>query len=122
MKKLIILPVIFMLLFAFCQSEDEKKLNTMTDMKSFGGAIESYLTDNYNAPEGTSMDDMKKLLMPFYIKELPTTDHWGNAYHYKHGTGEGKEDYWLASAGPDGKFEDFQKTGDDIIYHNGQFL
>ena len=122
MKKLIILPIILVLLFAFCQSGQEKVKVTMTDMKSVGGAIEAYLTDEYKAPEAASIDDMAKSMIPFYAKELPTTDAWGNKFHYKHGTGDAQEKYWIASSGPDGKFENFQKTGDDIVYSEGNFL
>ncbi len=131
MKKLVILSVILVLLFSFCKSKEEKaaeealvnkgkEIATAQELKNIGSAIEDYMTDEYKAPEAASIDELRKLLEPFYIKKLPMTDHWGNKYYYKHGTGDQREDYWVASAGADGKFEDFQKVGDDIVYHNGQ--
>lgn len=133
MRKLLVLPIIFALLFTFCQSDEEKaakealankgkQMTTMEDMKLIGIAIEDCLSDTYQAPEAASMKDLEKLLVPNYIKQVPTTDHWGNDYYYKYGTGDERQDYWIASAGPDGKFENFQKAGDDIVFHNGEFL
>ncbi len=122
MKKLIVLPIIMVLLFAFCQSGQEKVKVTMTDLKTLGGTVEAYITDEYKAPEAASIDEMTKKLIPFYAQELPTTDAWGNKFHYKHGTGDTQDSYWIASSGPDGKFENFLKAGDDIVYSLGNFL
>ncbi len=103
---------------------------TMGDMKSIGMAIESYITDNYFAPQVADLREMQQLLIPFHTKVLAQKDAWGNNFHYKHGdTGTDKQDfYWIGSGGSDGKFEGFDQTGTyeyekgkDIIFHNGNF-
>ena len=97
-----------------------KKAATQGDMRAIGNAILSYITDAGKAPESNSIEELEALLAPLYIRICPTTDGWGNQYYYKYG-GTGGDDYWLASAGPDGYFEGFEKTGDDIVCFSGTF-
>lgn len=109
-----------------------KQKATMGDMKSIGLAIESYITDNYFAPEGNSLAEIKDKLEPFYIKTLPLKDGWGNDFLYKHGTGDQKDTYAVASPGKDGVFNGWEQTGyyivttmegfgNDFIFANGMF-
>jgi general secretion pathway protein G len=109
-----------------------KQKATMGDMKSIGMAIESYITDNYFAPEGNSLAEIKDKLEPFYIKTLPLKDGWGNDFLYKHGTGDQKDTYAVASPGKDGVFNGWEQTGyyivttmegfgNDFIFANGMF-
>jgi uncharacterized lipoprotein NlpE involved in copper resistance len=103
----------------------EKKgryLAAMGDLKSIGAAVESYMTDNYIAPDDIS----SKCLTSFYIRRLPAADPWGNKYLYKK---VGKENYYIASAGSDGIFEGFDQKGKyiniegkDIILSNGTYV
>jgi hypothetical protein len=79
------------------------------------------------APAAKSIEELKTILEPRYLENFPLTDGWGNKYYYKQGeTNEEenitKEDFWLASAGADGVFEDFEKLGDDIVYKSGIFI
>jgi hypothetical protein len=110
-----------------------KQKATMGDMKSIAMAIESYITDNYEAPPGNSLAELQSKLQPFYIKVLPIKDAWGNDYHYKHGTGDQKDAYFIGSGGRDGVFNGWDQTGsyivtqmnhfdNDIIFANGQFV
>lgn len=101
---------------------------TMGDMKFIGTAIESYITDNYKAPEVGSFVELKEILEPFYVRTLPLTDAWGNPFHYYHGTGETQDAYAVGSGGSDGKFEGFEQKGTytdtegkDIIFSSGEF-
>ena len=109
-----------------------KQKATMGDMKSIGIAIESYITDNYFAPEGNSLAEIKDKLEPFYINTLPLKDGWGNDFLYKHGTGDQKDTYAVASPGKDGVFNGWEQTGyyivttiegfgNDFIFADGMF-
>jgi hypothetical protein len=91
---------------------------TIEDLKMLGGAIEFYMTDEYKAPEVTSITELKTILVPDYMKVVPETDGWGNLLFYK-----AKGDlYQIRSAGPDGKLEDWRVKGDDLIYQSGIFV
>ncbi len=100
--------------------DESKKAATMGDMRAIGNGIVSYMIDAGKAPEVYSIEELAALLAPHYIRVCPTTDGWRNQYYYRYG-GTGGDDYWLASAGPDGYFEGFEKTGDDIVYFSGTF-
>ena len=110
-----------------------KQKATMGDMKTIGIAIESYITDNYKAPEAKTLAELNPILSPFYIKVLPLKDAWGNDFHYYHGTGDKKDEYAIGSGGKDGVFNGWEQTGfylvttvkgfdNDIIFTNGQFV
>lgn len=109
-----------------------KQKATMGDMKSISLAIESYITDNYYAPQGRTMEDLTKKLQPFYIRRLPLKDGWGNNFKYFHGTGTQKKVYFIGSGGRDGIFKGWDQNGyyivrnikdfnKDIIVANGVF-
>lgn len=100
------------------------KISAM-ELKTATGAIESFMTLNYNAPKVTAFRDLKSELEPFYIKTLPLTDAWGNNFLYKV-TGEKEDIYFVASPGSDGIFAGFDQKGkytelkgQDIIYSCG---
>ena len=97
-----------------------RKAAAKGNMRAIGNGILSYISDSGKAPEVYSIEELAAILAPHYIRICPTTDGWGNQYYYKYG-GTGSDDYWLASAGPDGYFEDFETTGDDIVYNSGTF-
>jgi type II secretory pathway pseudopilin PulG len=110
-----------------------KQKATMGDMKSIMTAIESYITDNYYAPKAKNMEELQKLLVPFYIRRMPLTDAWGFPFHYSHGSDDNKDTYFLGSGGKDGVFNGFDQTGfywvnsthdfnNDIIVSNGTFV
>ena len=119
------------------QREDLKKnpwKRTMNDLRSVATAVEAYATDTNSYPDVASYDQLKRILVPTYILELPERDVWGTAYAY---TSNG-ESYRLASAGADRMFdwssrnieplaEDFvaratQSLDADIIFQDGQFV
>jgi hypothetical protein len=103
---------------------------TMRDMSHIGMALYCYIDDLNQAPKAKSVKELAKILQPFYIKNLPLSDAWGNEFLYKVDTGDpGK--YWVASPGSDGKFKGFDQEGtwkleegekgQDIILTNGGF-
>jgi type II secretion system protein G len=114
-----------------------KLKSTMGDMKSIGTAIESYITDNYIAPGGGSVDYIANLsseLAPFYIKVLPTRDGWNSMLRYQSGSvGPNQLIYSIISygrdkmdSGMDIAFSPYVITSmsgfnNDICFSNGYF-
>lgn len=105
---------------------------TMRDIRSIATAAEAYETDEEKYPPAS---ELKKLLEPTYIKELPAKDPWGNAYFYI--ASDDGAHYRIASAGSDGVFDwDTRKISatapkdvkytehleDDIIYQDGALI
>ena len=105
---------------------------TMRDIRTLATAVEAYATDENKYPPES---ELKKVLVPTYIKEMPEKDGWGNAYYYEV-TPDGQH-YRIASAGSDNAFAwDTRKItlaevkepkytddlGEDIIYQDGTFL
>lgn len=110
-----------------------KQKVTMSDIRTLSVAIESYIVDSGVAPFASDMDELSKKLSPFYIKNTPLKDGWGNKFLYKHGTGEKSSFYSIASPGKDGIFEGWEQSGyykiiskndfnKDIILSNGEFI
>jgi len=100
----------------------ERYIKAVKDINYIGSAVESFITDNYYAPD----DITSKYLTAFYIRKLPVIDPWGNKYLYKK---VGKVNYFIASAGSDGIFEGFDQKGkyintEDkvIIFSNGKYV
>lgn len=104
---------------------------TMKDMRMIATAVEAYATDENKYPPESQL---KKLLVPTYIKELPEKDGWGNAYSYT--ASPDGEHYRIASAGSDSVFSWDTRTigkeakemkysddlAEDIIYQDGEFI
>lgn len=108
------------------KAKEKGKLNATTgDIKSISVALAAYSADNGEVPPGNSLEEINDKLSPFYIKNLPLKDGWGNNIMYVAG-GENKTDYALASAGKDGVFMGWQQTqptqSDDIILKNGYWV
>lgn len=115
-----------------------KQKSTMGDMMSVGEAVESYITDNYMAPGGgafTFVTTLKPFMIPFYTKNVPDKDNWGNALLYQSGAlNSGKEDHYSiisygrgsTSTGIDISNSPYMVTAlvhfdNDICYSNGNF-
>ena len=109
-----------------------KQKATMGDMKSISMAIESYIAEHGEAPQGTTLTELQAKLQPTYIKTLPLKDAWGNDFLYRHGTGDKKSEYAVGSGGKDGIFNGWEQQGsyivagtshfdNDIILSGGQF-
>ena len=100
---------------------DAKISAAISDIKSFGDAIDQYKLDMGTDP--TSLDQLLQAPSPrgkwhgAYLKDESTVplDPWGNAYVYKIPGGDGR-DYVIYSDGPDGQ----PGTSDDIQSWNLQ--
>jgi hypothetical protein len=125
MKKVTMIIVIFVMAIYLLNcgpSVEERYKTTLKNLHFTGNGIEEYSLDKKKAPEGKTMQDLEKLLSPFYVKKEALKDGWGNDLYYKHGTGDKAEEYWIGSAGMNGKFAGFDSPDeDDIIFHNGAF-
>ncbi len=113
-----------------------KQKRTSADIRTLATAVEAYATDKNAYPKVTTVEELRPLLVPTYLKSLPVLDGWGAQYHYaclheKDGT---CDTYALASGGKDMRLEhddlkDYPSTpvattnfDCDIVYSNGQFL
>ena len=100
-----------------------KQKRTMADMRSIGTAVESYAVDSNVYPVATTAAALKLLVEPIYIKTMPTTDGWSNAFQVASVTTQ----YTIYSFGKDGAGTTCtqgttQLFSDEICFINGQFL
>ena len=98
-----------------------KQKRTMADMRSIGTAVEAYAVDNNVYPVG-NIGAAEPVLEPIYIKQMPLTDGWRNAFVYTGATtGYTIESYAKGNgndadiAGPTTLFSS------DILFIDGQF-
>src|SRR5258708_33961835 len=113
-----------------------KQKRTMADMRSLATAVEAYATDKNAYPKVTTVEELRPLLVPTYIKSIPALDGWGAQYHYAclHEKDGACVTYALISGGKDMRLEhddlkDYPSTpmvttnyDCDLVYSNGQFL
>jgi hypothetical protein len=109
-------------------SDADAQKTTVLALRNVGKAIFSWLTDQPEIRQvsGTekatgenpttlavadyapiSVDEVRKLLVPTYIAELPTTDGWGHALEFRINRKAlgGAQVMLLRAAGKDGKFD-----------------
>jgi len=99
-----------------------KQRNSMLDIVTIATALADYVTDNGIAPEQAGALDENiefyKTLAPFYVRNLPIYDGWGNTIRvycgeacngiYSGITGCISDDFVIVSYGRDGKKEDWE--------------
>jgi type II secretory pathway pseudopilin PulG len=104
-----------------------KQKRTMADMRTIGTVLEAYATDNRVYPAADSLDALRPLVVPKYIKQLPTLDGWTHPFRYA----PRENGYSLVSAGSDGVFNQApaeytkgttNKFDCDIVLSNGEFV
>ena len=110
-----------------------KQKRTMADMRSIATAAEAYATDTNHYPNANSVDGLRSLLTPTYIRDVPAKDGWGHDFRYEAWSSTTELDtYAVGSAGKDGvwehdKLQEYSNLGAtrqfdcDIIYSNGNF-
>ncbi len=125
-----------------------KQMRTMADLHLLAGAVEMYQVDNDAYPSARSLDELRPILVPQYIKEIPARDGWGRPFVYAcardesadaapagaaTGAGAGPCTIaWLASGGKDGQLDhhSFSEYSEgvasefncDIVFMNGKPL
>jgi hypothetical protein len=100
---------------------------TMADMRTAATAAEAYATDFNKYPDAKTIEELKPILMPTYIRTLPLTDAWGTVYAYI--VSADKQHYRFVSAGPDKKFDPTSlqigvkpAKSDDLVFEDGLFV
>lgn len=113
--------------------QKSKQKATMGDMKSIGTAVESYMTDNYIAPQALDAAGWGGAsIRAFHIKKMPASDAWGGAWEYARDA-TNRDIYSIGSGGRDNTFAGMAQVGEytvnslthfdfDIIYSNGAFV
>jgi len=106
-----------------------KQKRTMADMRSLGTSVESYAVDNNFYPKGmvsVAAAGVSTHVAPIYIKTVPTTDGWNNAWDIDSTALTGAQ-YTITSPAKDGAqgVQTGGQTGDfncDILFASGQFF
>lgn len=127
--------------------EDQKaQKRTLTDMRTTGTALYSWLTDQVGAAAAgqeqhvdlgnyslTSHGAMTKLLVPQYLEKVPQLDGWGHPYEFRVNVADllNRQLMSIRSPGRNGKFSvDVYETGPfepddfdrDIVWADGYFV
>jgi hypothetical protein len=108
-------------------AEKDRQLKTMKDISLVSAVLSDYVTDYGIAPKQAGQYERKsefeKSLSPFYIKNLPFKDGWGNGFYVYTGKAcngiyDGikdctEKDYIIISFGRDGKKESWKYNPKD---------
>ena len=102
-------------------------VHTIADARSLQTCIEAYYIDHRQFPPAASVDELRKLIEPIYIRTTPMKDAWGTPFLYR--VSADGQSYALASAGSDRKFDDGTCTAayttsskDDLVYQPHDFV
>ncbi len=83
-------------------TDAESARRTLGEMREIRTAIEGYVRVHNAYPAAKTMDELRQVVQPDYIKVLPMRDEWGNPFLYEL---DDKVGYRVVSAGADGKFD-----------------
>jgi general secretion pathway protein G len=106
-------------------ADRSKQKATMLDIRQLSHALERFAIDHNAYPRVSSVEDLRQLLEPEYIRETPVSDGWGNRILYQ--CAENGQDFTLVSFGKDGVPQaappggEIVSVDDDIIFANGRF-
>jgi hypothetical protein len=126
-------------------SDAEKQRKTFADMRNLGSALFSWLTDQVGAAaagQQTAMDlrlypdisraELRKLLVPAYLMEIPELDGWGHPYEIRLNKDlMARNVMSIRSPGRDGKYstdvytmEEFEPADydQDLVWTDGFFV
>src|SRR5262245_23110438 len=79
-------------------------VHTIADARSLQTCVEAYYLDHRQFPPAATVDELRKLIEPVYIRTTPTKDAWGTPFLYR--VSADGQSYVLASAGSDRKFDE----------------
>ena len=82
-----------------------RQKRTTADMRTIATAVEAWATDKNQYPPGNTAADLRPVLVPTYIREIPAVDGWGTAFKYECWPAGECSSYAIASAGGDKVFE-----------------
>ena len=109
-----------------------RQKRTMADMRSIALAWEARATETriytaagFSFPDSMVYDDVRSVLVPTYMKNVPQIDGWENPLEF----GANGPVYAIRSAGRDGVYEGTTYTpgvvdnpDGDIVFSNGHFV
>ena len=103
--------------------DPDRGRRTMADLRSIATACEAYAVDFNFYPTANSLDELRPMLSPTFIKRIPATDAWGNSFFYVGGSKTYEvrslaKDGMRDTAGPRGASSD---PASDIVFSNGRF-
>jgi uncharacterized protein len=109
---------------------------TMRDIRTIATATEAYMTDENKVPDVHDIAALAKVLEPTYVRTLPQTDGWGEAYVFV--VSPDRLHYRIVSKGADKRLEagsdvlqaiadkvpprKSNSLDDDFIYQDGEFV
>lgn len=107
-----------------------------SDMRMIASAVEAYAEDQKTYPRAANIDELVRVLLPMYVKDLPRVDPWGNPYVFEAARCERDRcaSYYVASGGVNGIIDEKTltaygrgkratvMTSDDIVYSDGNWL
>ena len=118
-------------------AQRSKQKRTQSDLRTISTLVESYAIDHNNTyPDVNTIDELARILVPEYTKELPLKDGWKNEFRYftwkEKPDSPGTDSFIVASPGDDGKWEkndlrDYiaratHLYNNDIVIKNGIFV
>jgi uncharacterized protein len=133
-------------------SSGNPQKRTISDIRNVGTAMFSWLTDQAGAAAAgqsqtetptppadlknyppISFEELGKILVPDYLRELPKTDGWGHPYEYYLNVEDpmAQQVMMIRSPGKDGKFSDVRYSvgafepddlDQDIVWADGYFV
>jgi Bacterial type II secretion system protein G./Uncharacterized protein conserved in bacteria (DUF2059). len=109
----------------------QPEMATLRDLRTIATCLEARATDTNEYPTVLTVEELKPLLEPVYVRRLPLVDAWGTPYAY---VSDGRS-YRVVSAGADRRFEPASRHLDpseapprpmddldaDIIFQDGNF-
>jgi type II secretory pathway pseudopilin PulG len=85
---------------------------TIADMRSIASAVEVYRSENTCYPTAKTVEALQAIIVPRYLKVMPTVDSWNNAFRVE----SSNTRCTIYSRGKDGKGNNCtpgQNSGDD---------
>ena len=100
---LLLLPTASFAGSSYVPTDAERARWTMGDMQTWRICLEAYKIDHGSYPPASSVEELRAMVEPIYVKRAPLTDAWGNPYRYSVDAGGAAR---IISAGADGKFDE----------------
>lgn len=105
---------------------------SMERIQAIGAAVESYREEAGALPSAQSISELRPLISPRFLSNMPTRDGWNIELQYitlESGAKGQPGEYWIGSSGGETRFGGFLKyilkvgaRPTDIIFSNGRFI
>ena len=98
----ILMVISFLTMASDVVTDRDRATDTMQRMRAVRTAVEAYAGAHNAWPQAKSMEELRDLVQPQFIKMLPMRDSWGTVFIYELDPNVG---YRLVSAGADREFD-----------------